>query len=266
MPTREPARFSRATLDDLTIVDDRSFRHVELYADLKEVLRRDGYSFRILSEDGSASWDRALFLNLTFWGANEGGDVLVDAHVPADVVAHVAWHRLAVKALSTSTTARPSVEALFLGEAIASAFDLYLVGRLLGHSPSSSFLSTQVPAMAEAAEGAGLDENDFDKLLQEIADDPERAFASLRELLSDATAALFASDHAENALTVLTDLESHRFGSLLYHYELANWLLYARAYGSIEPAPKAREVDRSLREAKDPLQWLTDAWIRPALA
>jgi len=30
--------------------------------------------------------DRALFLNLTFWGASEGGDVLVDAHVPADVV------------------------------------------------------------------------------------------------------------------------------------------------------------------------------------
>src|SRR5258706_13738575 len=266
MPTREPARFGRATLDDLTIDDDRSFRHVELYADLKEVLRRDGYSFRILPEDGWASWDRALFLNLTFWGANEGGDVLVDAHVPADVVAHVAWHRLAVKALSTAPGERPSVDALFLGEAIASAFDLYLVGRLLGHSPGSSFLSTQVPAMAEAAESAGLDENAFDEMLQSVAQEPERAFASLRELLSDATAALFATEHAETALTVLTDLASHRFGSLLHHYELANWVLYARAYGSIEPAPKVRTIERSLREAKDPLQWLTDAWIRPALA
>jgi hypothetical protein len=263
--TREGVRFGRLALDELSIEDDSSFRHVELYADLKEVLRRDGYSFRTLPESGPASWDRALFLNLTFWGANEGGDVLVDARVPADVVAHVAWHRLAAKALSPSPTAPPSVEALFIGEAIASAFDLYLVGRLLGHSPDSSFLATQVPALAEAAEGAGLGEDDFDKLLQDVADDPEHAFASLRELLSDATSALFASENAEGALTVLTDLASHRFASLLHHYELSNWLLYARAYGSIEPASKARAVELSLREAKDPLQWLTDAWVRPAL-
>jgi len=265
MTPREPGRFSRLMLDDLTIDDDRSFRHVEIYSDLKEVLRRDRYSFRILPDGGVASWDRALFLNLTFWGANEGGDVLVDTHVPADVVAHVAWHHLAAKALSASPAARPSVEALFLGEAIASAFDLYLVGRLLGHAPSSSFLATQVPAMAEAAESAGLGADAFDQLLQGIADDPERAFASLRELLSDATSALFASDKAEGALAVLSGLESHRFGSLLHHYELANWLLYAHAYGSSEPDPQAREVDHSLREAKDPLQWLVDTWVRPAL-
>src|SRR5882757_9613223 len=155
MTTRELARFDRLTLDDLTIEDDRSFRHIAIYPDLKEVLRRDKCSFRVLPEEGS-SWDRALFLNLTFWGANEGGDVLVDENVPADVVAHVAWHHLAAKAFSTTPASRPSVEALFLGEAIASACDLYLVGRMLGHSPESSFLATQVPAMAEAAEAAGL--------------------------------------------------------------------------------------------------------------
>ena len=265
MTTRGLARFDRLTLDDLTIEDDRSFRHIAIYPDLKEVLRRDKYSFRVLPEEGS-SWDRALFLNLTFWGANEGGDVLVDAQVPADVVGHVAWHHLAAKAFSTSPSSRPSVEALFLGEAIASAFDLYLVGRLLGHAPDSSFLTTQVPLMADAAAEAGLDEDGFAKLLQSVADDPEQAFASLRELLSDATAALFACEHAEGALDLLTRLESHRFGALLHRYELANWVLYARAYGSTEPAPKVQAVERALREAKDPLQWLTDAWVRPALA
>ena len=265
MTTREAARFGRLTLDDLTIEDDHSLRHVEIFGDLKDILRRDRYSFRTLPNGGSASWDRALFLNLTFWGASEGGDVLVDAHVPADVIAHVAWHHLAAKVLSAGPDVRPSVDALFLGEAIASAFDLYLVGRLLGHSPSSSFLSTQVPAMADVAESAGLDEKGFDELLQGVAQDPERAFADLRELLSDATAALFASEHAESALTVLDDLASHRFGSLLHHYELANWVLYARAYGSIDPDPKARAIEHSLREAADPLRWLADAWIRPSL-
>src|SRR4051812_30496927 len=214
MATRDAVQFGRLTLDDLTIEDERSFRHIELYADLKEVLRRDAYSFRTLPEH-AASWDRALFLNLTFWGADEGGDVLVDAHVPADVVAHVAWHRLAANAFRTSKGARPSVEGLFLGEAIASAFDLYLVGRVLGRAPESSFLSTQVPAMAQVAEDAGVDEAGFGKLLQGVAEEPELAFKSLRELLSDATAALFRCDGAESALAVLTNLESHRFGSLL---------------------------------------------------
>jgi hypothetical protein len=266
MKTAARVQFARRGLDALTIEDEPSFRHIELYADLKETLRRDGYSFRILPAHSAAGWDRALFLNLTFWGASEGGDVLVDETIPADVVAHVAWHRLAARALNASSDARPSVEALFLGEAIASAFDLYLVGRVLGHAPRSSFLATQVPAMAEAAEGAGLGDVDFAELIQSVADTPEAAFASLRELLSDATAALFASEHAESALDVLARLESHRFGSLLHRYELANWVLYARAYGNAQPAPKVRAVDRALREAKDPLEWLTDAWIRPALA
>lgn len=267
MTTRTPAPFDRRTLDELTLEDDRSFRHVGIYADLKEILRREKYSFRILPES-AASWDRALFLNLTFWGASEGGDVLVEPTVPADVVAHVAWHHLAAKALgpTAQSGARPSVESLFLGEAIASAFDLYLVGRLLGHAPTSTFLETQVPAMSEAAEGAGLSDEEIESLIQGLTEDPEGAFGSLRELLSEATARLFAASSAEAALEVLASLESHRFGALLHRYELANWVLYARAYGNPDPDPKARAVDLAMREAKDPLEWLTNEWVKPALA
>jgi hypothetical protein len=265
MTTSERAAFGRRRLDDLTIDDERSFRHVGLYADLKEVLRRDDYSFRILPETRAATWDRALFLNLTFWGASEGGDVLVDAHVPADVVAHIAWHRLAVHRLGDAPGGPPSVDALFLGEAIASAFDMYLVGRLLGHAPHSSFLATQVPAMAAAAGEMGVGNGDFELLLAGIAGDPEGAFAELRELLIDATSALFASEGADTALEALARFESHRFGSLIHHYALANWVLYARAYGDRAPAQGARAVERSLRLAEDPLEWLTDEWVRPAL-
>ncbi len=256
--------FGRLLLDDLIIEDERSFRHVGLYADLKEILRRDRYSFRILPQIGS--WDRALFLNLTFWGADAGGDVLVEPQVPADVVAHVGWHRLAANALRSSPGARPSVASLFLGEAIASAFDLYLVGRLLGHSPKSTFLATQVPAMAEAAQGAELGAAGFEGLLGDVARDPAAAFASLRELLSEATAGLFACTDAEAALTTLELLASHRFGALLHRYELANWLLYARAYGDPAPCAKTQQVDAALREARDPLEWLTEHWVQPALA
>lgn len=250
--------FERCTIDELTIEDAKSFRHIECYRELEEVLRRDRYSFRVLPEP---RWDRALFLNLTYWNAAEAGDVLIDRTVPADVIAHIAWHHLAAKALTSSEGGRPPVSALFLGEAIASAFDLYLVGRILGHAPNSSTLATQVEAMAETADAAGLPERDFEKMLEEVAEDPEAAFASLRELLVDATGALFESGGAEASLAILTKLESHRFAALLHRYELSNWLLYARAYGSVEPCERTNAVERALREAKDPLAWLLDNWL-----
>lgn len=257
--------FRACTLADLTIDDERSFRHVGLYADLKKTLERAHYAFRILPEVDRGRWDRALLLNLTFWGATGGGDVLVSEHIDADVVAHVAWHYLAARALGEPDSPL-AVEALFLGEAIASAFDVYLVGRLLGHAPKSSFLESQVPAIADATDAAGLSEAAFDELLQEIAKDPDRAFEDLRALLFDATLALYQSRSAEDGLAALARFDSHRFAPLLPRYELSNWVLYARAYGAnADEGSKAREVDAALRQAPVALDWLETNWLVPAL-
>jgi hypothetical protein len=259
--------FNYRTVDELTIADEPSFRHVALYADLKNVLRCANYPFRVLPKASAGRADRACLLNLSFWEANAGGDVLIDEQIEADVVTHAAWHHLAARALAPEVGGRMSVEALFLGEAIASAFDVYLVGRLLGHAPRSSFLETQVPAMAETANATGLSEESFAKLLARLSRGPERAFADLRALLSDATAALFACHNAEQAHGVLLALNRRRFSALLHRYELSNWLLYARAYGRRErPDARARAVDRALRKAKTPLDWLTEHWIAPAIA
>jgi hypothetical protein len=267
--TRQPALALRTySLEQVKIEDERSFRHVELYADLKEVLRRAGYAFRVLPQAMRGRWDRALLLNLTFWGTDAGGDVLVDRALPADVVAHAAWHHLAAQALRAAPTTPLPPAALFLGESIASAFDVYLVGRLLGRAPTSSFLETQVPAMAEAAQAAGLSSDGFATLLQSIAEDPARAFAELRELLFDASMALLASQRMEDALAALARADAHRFGPLLHRYELSNWVLYARAYGrrAATVDARTRTVDRALRETAEPLDWLTAHWVAPALA
>ncbi|WP_437280133.1 hypothetical protein WME90_06110 [Sorangium sp. So ce375] len=249
------------TLDELTIDDERSFRHVALYDDLKQALRRDGYRFRV--PEGDASWDRVVFLNLTFWSQSEQGDLIAGDHLAADVVAHVAWHHLAHRAL-TPAGAPPSAEALLLAEAIASAFDLYLVGRLLGHAPSSDFLATQVPAMAEAAEAAGLSDAGFEALLEGVSADPERAFEDLRALLFDVTTALLPCDRLSRAAEILAGFDAHRFAPLLHHYELSNWILSTRAPGSASaPDPVARAVDAALRSAPVSLAWLEQRWVRP---
>lgn len=65
MNTRPPLQFSLHTLDQMTIDDEISFRHVGLYSDLKKLLRDDGYRFRVLPPS-LARWDHAVFLGLTF--------------------------------------------------------------------------------------------------------------------------------------------------------------------------------------------------------
>jgi hypothetical protein len=261
------AAFDRRTVEELTVRDERSFRHVALYGDLKEILRRARYPFRVMPKAASARADRALLLNLTFWAADAGGDVLVHDCVEADVVAHAAWHHLSSRALAPRAGERPSVAALLLGEAIASAFDVYLVGRLLGHAPGSTFLETQVPAMAVAAAAAGLSEDEFERRLEDLAVDPDRAFGDLRELLCDAAAALVACHGCEDAYAALSSLDERPYGWLLHRYELSNWVLYARAYGAAEGVDSpARAVDAALRREPVPLDWLAAHWIAPALA
>ncbi|HEY5088865.1 MAG TPA: hypothetical protein VIK30_02790, partial [Polyangia bacterium] len=214
-------------------------------------------------------WDRALFLNLTYWSGADAADVLCDAHIPADVVAHVAWHRVVSRQLahraagSGGAPAAPTAEALFFAESIASAFDLYLVGRLLLIEPDSDFITTQVPLMAECAQEAGLPEGAFAALMQEVAGDPERAFEDLRALLLDAVNALFACAGAAEAQSALERLGGHRFAPLLHHYQLSNWILYGRAYAApvSGAGPGVGDLDATLRQAPVSLDWLAEHWI-----
>jgi hypothetical protein len=246
---------TRRLLTELVIDDEPSFKHIALYAKLKAALIADNATFRV--PDAPLSWDRAVFLNLTYWSADAGGDVLMDDHVPADVVMHVAWHTVARKHLVDDTSA----EAMFLGESIASAFDLYLVGRVLGHAKDSAFLETQVPALGDRAAAAGLDEDGFEALLTRVGEDPEAAFEDLRALLFDVMRDLVTATSLEAAEACLAARDSHWLAPLLHHYELSNWALYARAYAKPSQKPIALAIDTSLKSAKCSLDWLEREWL-----
>ena len=168
-------QFRPATLDELTIDDRAPAMGVAIYQRLETFLRGSGHRFLIPEAGQQASWDRALFLNLTYWNVEAGADVLCDDHIPADVVAHVAWHELATRQIARARAGAddgprtaPTSAGLFFAESIASAFDLYLVGRLLPRAADSDFLATQVPLMAECADNAGLPEAGFAALLEEV--------------------------------------------------------------------------------------------------
>ena len=251
--------FTKVKLAELEVDDEESFRHVELYGDLREVVRASELEFLVPSTP--ISFDRALLLNLAFWDPGTS-DVLASRSIDADVVAHVAWHALAERHLGKGPTAQ------LLGEAIASAFDLYLVGRLLGHSADSTFLASQVPRMAEVADEAGMDPEAFESLLQDIAARPEHAFEELRQLLFDASTALSAETTPLGAARVLEQFDAHRMAPLLHHYELATWILRTRAdhaATSQEGDAEPKRVDAALRSAKDSIEWLEKHWVRRAL-
>jgi hypothetical protein len=251
-------------LSELVIEDERSLQHVGLYRDLKQVLADDGQRFRIPAGRGHLPWPRALLLNLTFWSADAPTDVLCDRHVPADVLAHAAWHHLARKAFGDGA---PSADALFLGEAVASAFDLYLVGRVLPVAPESEFITTQVPAMTDAALEMGASEDDVEALLQSVVDDPEAAFEDLRALLFDASTSLVQARDVDDAAARLDALGDRRFAPLLHHYELSNWSLYARAYrpDALAADPAVRAMDAAMRAAKPSITWLESNWLAPRM-
>lgn len=253
------------SLDDLILEDEFSYSHVALYGVLKRVLRRSGHRFLIPEGDEVASWDRTVFLNLTYWNAEQGADILCDRHVAADVIAHVAWHSVVASALEklVGKVGAKTAAGLFFAESIASAFDLYLVGRLFHHAPESDFITTQVPIMAEAAEQAGRSSADFSALIEAVVDDPERAFEDLRALLFDVTMALCACSDAMSAQRTLERFDDHRFASLLHHFQLSAWVLYARAYGSTDEAAQTAIValDQTLRSATDSLDWLQKNWL-----
>jgi hypothetical protein len=121
--------------------------------------------------------------------------------------------------------------------------------------------------MADVAHAAGLSAEDFATLLQDVAEDPERAFADLRELLIDVLADLYASAGAEEALEALSRFESHRFFALLHHFELSNWVLHARVHAGsrVHDDERAAAIDHALREAPVALDWLVREWVEPAL-
>jgi hypothetical protein len=252
-----------ASLDEVTIDDEAAFVAVALYPRLRDVLRAGGHRFLIPTAGSPASWDRALFLNLTFWNGADAAEVLSDDRVAADVVAHAAWHRVVSDRLPGSAGRRPSADGMLFGEAIASAFDLYLVGRLLTEAPGCDFIDSQVPIMGEAAQEAGLSEADFAALLTAVCGDPEQAFEDLRRLLLAAATALLRCGGAIEAQGVLEALGGHRFASLLHHYQLSNWILYARAYGEFgaEVDPAVTGADLVLRAAPSALGWLAEHWV-----
>lgn len=251
-----PGSVHRILVTDLDVDGEDHLTHVAVYASLRRWLVAREARFAILA-GALAPEDDARLLNLAFWqpsGEGAVAEILPEPFLTADQLAHNAWHQALAHHLGPAASAPRGL--LFI-ESVASAFDIYLVGRLLGHHPDAEVLVSQVPAMRSAAEAAGLDDEGFEALLAAAHDDPEASFEELRALLYDTSCALLAASNPDDAALALAAVKERPLAPLLHHYELPTWLLYARAYGDrdADEGP-VTALDQGLREAEDPIAWL----------
>lgn len=247
------------TLSALAIRDDAAFAAMDVYGRLKARLARDAYPFRVPAPRQALAWEETLLLNVVFWNGATGQDVLEDRAIDADVVAHVGWHHVVRQALGP---AADTADGMLLGEAVASAFDVYAAGRMLALGREVGFLESQLPAMADALGHAGWDEAAIDALFARVTAEPDVAFESLRQLLYDVSTALVRAPDAAAAAAVLRQHAAHPFAGLLHHYDLATWLLHARARGADAVAnPEVAAMDAWLRASSSSIDAMTDAWL-----
>jgi hypothetical protein len=85
----------------------------------------------------------------------------------------------------------------------------------------------------------------------------------MRQLLLDAATGLLSCTDGAAADSLLEGFAGHRFESLLHHYQLSNWILYARAHAAPPSASDAAiaDLDATLRAAPIALDWLADHWL-----
>ena len=248
----------KITLRELRVTGARALRTDRYYPALSSRLLRDRYELRV---EPKLDPNRALLLNLSFWSPGDGADVIASRSIAADVVAHIAWHHVARQALGAAGT---TVDGMLLGESIASAFDVYLVGRLLVLDASCEFLRSQIPALSEVAASAGLSAKKFQALLGALARDPEAAFADLRQLLFEVATQLLRARGIDAANAVIESHRRDRFFSLLHHYNVSNWLLHSRAYGpkfSLQVDRRIAALDQAMRGADSELRYLARQWL-----
>jgi hypothetical protein len=252
------AMLETKAIAEITIHDEASFRHVGLYDALKQAMLDRNMCFHLLGE-AAGGQDAARLLNLAFWDPSAHAEVLSEAEIEADQLMHNAWHVLAREACGEHSG---TADALLLGESIASAFDVYLIGRTIGQQPDSSFLQSQVAAMSESAAASGASESEFEDMLGQMAREPERCFEALRQLLFDVSTTLVAASDLQSAAAALAASRDHAMYPLLHHYELPTWVLYARHYAShCEPTPSVRAIDEAMRGSDDSIAWLEARWV-----
>lgn len=221
-PRHHPAiAMAELSIDRLPIVETDNYRRadIRLLECSIELLRAHRVAF-VAMENGNGL---ARLVNLLFWRAGERREYVDGSALYADQVIHLALHQL-VDTLVSRSHPRGSLFA----ECLASASDVYLLGKLMGGGEETDFLRDTLASFGTYYEMYAHGEGDLERIIRQLRDDPFAAMTGLASFLEFFCLTLLESDTGEEARQKLLPLTTHRFYPLVHHYHTANWVLSLR--------------------------------------
>ncbi len=221
---------------ELVIEDEADYRAAglgRLLALSCGFLERAGVRFGVMPEGRGT----ARLASLLSWQVAERLELLDEACVASDQLVHFALHQMVDRRLG-----HDDPYAVLLAETIASASDLYLLGKLAATDREPAFLVDTMESFSAWFELYAGDPDDLERLLASTVADPYAAMRSLCRYLLAATAPLLYPRDERSVTDTLTKAARDRAYPLLHHYNTTNWVLSIRARYP-RPAAPAEAVD-----------------------
>ena len=205
------------TLVEMEIYEADAFREADIvlldYA--KKILH--GHRFLCFPESKGI----ARLINLVHWDVDARREYVDGTGIHADQVIHLAVHHV-LSHLSGSDTPH----AMLFAECLASATDLYLVGKLARVGHETDFVRDTLESFGMYYDMYAGDENAMETLITSLVDAPFQAMVRAADYLYRFGGRLL---NPTVEYVPLRDMESHYYYPLTHHYNMANWMLTIRA-------------------------------------
>ena len=189
----------------------------------------------------------ARLVNLLQWDVGQQREYLDGDIVAADQVVHFALHQIWDKKIGS---AHP--HTMLFAECMASASDLYLLGRLSQAGEETDFLMDTLESFGSYYEMYGTEEQ-LEELVTRIVEAPFETMIEAAAYLYHLGCRLL---EPSTDMGALLEFQDHLMYPLAHHYNISNWILTIRNRLPQNPAPldPAEVMDHLPRTEKDWLQ------------
>ena len=228
-------------LEDLEVYEAETYRKANIkLLDYAHLLLSQMQTKAILFADSKGI---ARIANLLLWEAGKGQE-FIDGHgIYADQLIHSAIHQLLEHVLGS----KHPLNMLF-AECLASASDIYLLGKLSQAGQETDFLHDTLESYGSYYELYAHQDEDFVTTLNAIRRKPFETMIALADYLFEFCEPLLYPQTVRDSTLPLVMAERCHFYPLVHHYNISNWILTIRGKHAKPPSapPAALDAIRAL--------------------
>ena len=195
----------------------------------------------------------ARLLNLLQWEADGGLEFIDGQGTHADQLIHLGLHRLCDHKLGSADPG-----AMLYAECLASASDIYLLGKLSLAGEETDFLADTLESFSSYYELYSHHESHLEQLLSQLQNNPYTTMLAVADYLFQFCLCLLYPTNIEAVGRELETMADHVYQPLVHHYNTANWILTIR---SKHPHPPELPIDLCLSAIRAQLAQGEDALL-----